>query len=172
MNDPYKSGHSEKVSQLSELIALKMDLTEEERSLLVIGALLHDIGKLLLPADLWCIPQKIDQDEKKMVKKHSLIGAHLLKQSGFELQIVRIVKYHHESWDGSGYPEQLSGEEIPLMARIVGLSEAYISMISYDIYSGKMEKQEAVNQIQSLRGKQFAPQIVDVFQEVVQGIEV
>lgn len=167
-NDPYKSGHSEKVYKLSELIGLHLKLNQKQQDILKSGSLLHDIGKVLLPGDLWAIPQKVDEEEKREIQKHPLLGAELLKECDFDEEIVNIVKYHHEWWDGRGYCENLAGEEIPLLARIVGLAEAYISMISYDIYSHSLDKEEAIKRIREYRGKQFAPDIVDVFLDLME----
>ena len=166
-NDPYKSGHSERVSKLSELIAINLNLNEDLISRLKIGALLHDIGKVLLPGDLWCILGELEEEEKEIIKKHSDLGADLLKDCDFDEEIVNIVRYHHEWWNGEGYPEKISGEKIPFMARIVGLSESYISMISYDFYSASRDKKEALEIIKKEKGKQFAPEIVKSFLEVM-----
>ncbi|MFW6015881.1 MAG: HD-GYP domain-containing protein [bacterium] len=162
-NDPYKSGHSKKVSKLSELIAINLNFEDDLIFTLKIGALLHDIGKVLLPGDLWCIPKKIDKEEKEIVKKHPGLGADILKDCNFDKQIVETVRYHHEWWNGKGYPEGLSGKDIPLMARIVSLAESYISMITYDFYSESMDKAEAIEVIKKDSKKQFDPEIVKSF---------
>ncbi len=167
-NDPYKSGHSKKVAKLSNLIGLKLSLTEDELKDLEIGSLLHDLGKTLLPGELWCIPDKLDPEEKEIVQKHSIMGADLLNSCNFNDNIIKIVKYHHERWDGTGYPDQLSENEIPLLSRITALAEAYISMISYDIYSSDLEKEEAIQEIETRSGTQFAPEIVKVFLSIME----
>lgn len=167
LNDPYKSGHSRQVANLAELMGHNLDLGEKALSQLEEAALLHDVGKVMLPGDLWIIPQEIEEEEKEMVKKHPVVGARLLKESGFKSSVVEAVLHHHEWWDGTGYPEQLQGDEIPLLAAIVGVAEAYVSMITYDIYSEDMEKKDAVEQIESQAGIQFAPRVVDVFHTVI-----
>ncbi len=167
LNDPYKSGHSENVARIAELIGLNMKISGKERTFLLTGSLLHDVGKLLLPADLLCIPQKLNEEERQLINKHPVKGANLLKESNFADPVIEIVKYHHERWDGTGYPEQLAGEEIPLLARITGLAEAYVSMITYDIYSADMEKEEAIEQIIKMKGSQFAPEVVYSFLEII-----
>ena len=166
-NDPYKSGHSERVAKLSEIIGLNLGLNESDISTLKAGALLHDIGKVLLPGDLWCIPDVVDREEKEIIEKHSQMGANLVQECELEPKIIDIVRYHHEWWNGNGYPQQLQGEDIPLMARIVALAEAYISMISYDIYSESLDKDEAVKKVKESRGEQFSPEVVDAFIKVM-----
>ena len=166
-NDPYKSGHSERVSKLTEVLGINMGFPEDEIVSLTEGALLHDIGKILLPGDLWCIPVEVDEDEKEIIEKHPLLGANILRECQFEEKVIEIVKYHHEFWDGNGYPEQLKGDEIPLTARIVGLAEAYISMISYDIYSDSLTKEDAMKIIREEKGKQFDPVVVDSFLKII-----
>ncbi|MFW6278575.1 MAG: HD-GYP domain-containing protein [Bacillota bacterium] len=168
LNDPYKSGHSHKVASLAELISLEIGFVGEKLNHIKEASMFHDIGKVMLPGDLWVIPQEIEADEEReIIQKHPEVGARLLEESDFDQDVVRIVRYHHEWWDGTGYPEQLKGEEIPLMARIVAIAESYVSMITYNIYSEDMEKEDAINQIIKLRGSQFDPVVVDSFLEVI-----
>ncbi|MFW5976333.1 MAG: HD-GYP domain-containing protein [Bacillota bacterium] len=166
-NDPYKLGHSKKVSKLSELIGLNLKFEDDLISILKTGSLLHDIGKVLLPGDLWCILRELDEEEKAIIKKHPVLGADLLEECNFDEKIIKTVRYHHEWWNGKGYPEGISQNDIPIMARIVGLAEAYISMITYDYYSESIDKERAIELIIEDKGKQFAPQIVDSFLEIM-----
>jgi len=166
-NDPYKSGHSEKVAKLAILIARQLKLSEVEINDLEVGSLLHDLGKILLPGELWCTPEKLDNEELTIVKKHSKLGADLLKSCDFPENIINIVKYHHEMCDGSGYPEKLEKEEIPFLARIVALAEVYISMISYELYSDSLEKEKAVKKIKNRSGTYFDSKVVQAFLQVI-----
>ena len=166
-NDPYKSGHSEKVAKLSALIGRQLNLSKTQLDALEFGSLLHDLGKVLLPGELWCTPEKLADEEFEIVRKHSRLGAELLQSCDFSENVINIVKYHHEMWNGTGYPEKLQKEEIPLLARIVALAEVYISMISYELYSDSLEKEKAVKKIKNDSGLRFDPKIVQAFLQVI-----
>ena len=167
LNDPYKSGHSNKVASLAELIGHALEMNDCQLSKLKEGSLLHDLGKVMLPGDLWVTPQEIAEEEKDIIKQHPVAGARLLEDCCFDKEVVEIVRYHHEWWNGKGYPSQLKGEEIPVMAAITAVAEAYISMITYDVYSEDMEKEDAVEQIKKQSGIQFSPEVVKCFLVVV-----
>ena len=167
LNDPYKSGHSNKVAGLAELIGHDLGMNEQQLRKLKEGSLLHDLGKVMLPGDLWVTPQEIAEEEKDIIKQHPVAGSRLLEDCGFDREVVEIVRYHHEWWNGKGYPRQLKGEEIPVMAAVTAVAEAYISMITYDVYSEDMEKEDAVAQIKKQRGIQFSPDVVESFLAVI-----
>ena len=168
--DIYNADHARKVKFFSVKLAEKMNLKKERIELIAKGALIHDIGKLLLPHDILNKPGILDIEEKKIIERHSIIGANLVKKVGLEQEIQEIVRYHHERCDGKGYPDRLKGEEIPLAASVVSLSEYYYTAVSDNFIAGNQSKEETIVKINELRGKKFDPDIVDIFIDLVQTI--
>lgn len=161
--DIHNKNHAEKTSKLAESIGLKMDLNSSDLNLLKKGALLHDIGKLMIPHDILNKPDKIDNIEKEVISAHPVIGANLLEEAGYEKEVVEIAKFHHEWWDGSGYPDGLKEDEIPLLAQIISVVSAYDVMTSKKIYSYPKNKEEVYEELKNFSGIQFSPNIVEVF---------
>lgn len=167
-HDLHNQKHSQKTAIFAEMIAEKLGMSETEVELLKTGALLHDVGKLLLPHDILNKPGKLDNIEKEVISEHPEIGANLLEEAGYDKKIVEIAKYHHEWWDGSGYPEGLKGEEIPLMAQIISIISAFDVMTSASIYSSIKSIEAALEELRDYKGVQFSPALVDTFCEIVQ----
>lgn len=166
-HDLHNQKHAQKTAVLAEMIAKELNMSETEIELLKKGALLHDVGKLLLPHDILNKPGKLDEIEKEVVGGHPEIGANLLEEAGYDQQIVEIAKYHHEWWDGSGYPAGLKGEEIPQMAQIVSVISAYDVMTSSSIYSTNKSLDSALTELSEYSGSQFSPQIVEIFIKIM-----
>lgn len=162
-HDLHNQKHAQKTAVFAEMIAEELNMSETEIELLKKGALLHDIGKLLLPHDILNKPRKLDKIEKEVVSEHPEIGANLLEEAGYDQKIVEIAKYHHEWWDGSGYPIGLKGEEIPQMAQIISIISAFAVMTSSNIYSSIKSIGAALTELSDYKGTQFSPQIVDIF---------
>ena len=167
-HDLYNPKHSEKTSVLAEKLGKKLNISDKDLNLLKTGALLHDIGKLMLPHDVLNKPAKLDNIEKQIVKKHTEIGANLLAEAEYDQKIIEIVKYHHEWWNGSGYPEGLKKEEIPLMSQIVAVASAYDVMTSPKIYSTIKSQKEALEELNEYKGIQFSPNLVEKFTELIE----
>lgn len=127
------------------------------------GALLHDIGKLAVPDHILNKPGKLTPAEMEKTKIHSLVGAAILENVGFDNPVVPTVKYHHESWDGKGYPEQLAGNEIPLTARILAIADAFDTLRGARPYRPAVPRDEACSYLRARSGTQFDPQLVDLF---------
>lgn len=165
--DLHNQKHAQKTAIFAEMIAGELRLSETESKFLKKGALLHDVGKLLLPHDILNKPGKLDKIEKEVVSEHPEIGANLLEEAGYDQRIIEIAKYHHEWWDGRGYPEGLKENQIPQMAQIVSVISVFDVMTSSSIYSSIKSIDAALAELNDYSGIQFSPQIVEVFSKIV-----
>ncbi len=161
--DPYTHGHSEKVAEYSALIAQDMGMKKEQIQRIYWAGLVHDIGKILVPQGILSKPDKLTYNEFETIKSHPEWGARVLQTSEELQDIVESVLYHHERWDGRGYPEGKKGEDIPMNARIIGMADAYDAMISDRPYRVGLKLDEAIEEIRQNSGKQFDPTVVEVF---------
>jgi putative nucleotidyltransferase with HDIG domain len=171
--DPYTAEHSEEVADLAEKIARDLGLPEDQIETIRAAALVHDIGKVGIPDTILNKPGPLDEPEWQLIKKHTLIGFDLLKNLEMYSEAAQLVKYEHERWDGSGYPEGLKGEQIPLGARIIHVADVYHALTSdrpYRESQGKpshYEPAEAVRIIRSESGRQFDPKVVEALVRVI-----
>lgn len=166
-HDLHNHKHAQKTAVFAEMIAEEIGMSDSEIEILKKGALLHDIGKLLLPHDILNKPRKLDIIEKEVVREHSQIGANLLEEAGYDQRIVEIAKCHHEWWDGSGYPEGLKGEQIPQMAQIIAIASAFDVMSSSNIYSTFKSTEASLSELDDYSGFQFSPVMVEIFSKIV-----
>ena len=134
------------------------------------GALLHDIGKLGVPEYVLLKPGRLTDEEFAKVKKHPEIGAAILDPVDFPWPVLPVVKYHHEKWDGSGYPEGLKGEEIPLTARILAVGDVYDALTSNRSYRHAMTHEEALETIREGVGTHFDPKVAEAFFDVIEDV--
>lgn len=165
--DSYTKGHSERVSEYSVLIGKKLGITSDDIYLLRIGGLFHDIGKIGVPDAILTKKEKLTDDEYKQIQNHPLIGEEILSKASIFSDILPIVKSHHEKFDGTGYPEQLKGEQIPYLARIVSVADAFDAMASRRPYRNNINKQEIINEISNNKHTQFDPNIADAFLDIL-----
>jgi putative nucleotidyltransferase with HDIG domain len=166
--DAYTFGHSTQVAVYAEAIAEKMELPQKEQDLIVKSALVHDIGKVGVMDAIIGKQGPLTDEEYRLVKRHPDIGAEILGlMEGFE-EIVPLVRYHHERWDGSGYPMGLKGEEIPLGARILAVADTVDAMFSDRPYRKSPTYDEVMEEILRCMGTQFDPRVVHAFYSVVQ----
>ena len=165
--DPYTRGHSDRVSEYAVLIGRKMGLSEDEIKTLQIGGLFHDIGKIGVPDTILQMEAKLTDDEYSQIKNHPSIGAHILGEAEAFKDIIPIVKYHHERFDGRGYPSRLSGEKIPLLARITAVADTFDAMTSKRSYRNALDIQYVKEEIERCKGTQFDPKIAEVFLEIL-----
>ncbi|MFC4801342.1 HD-GYP domain-containing protein [Neobacillus sp. GCM10023253] len=163
--DTYTSGHSHNVSDYAVKIAKQLRLSNEMIETVRIGGLLHDIGKIGVPESILLKPGKLTVKEFSFIKKHPIIGCEMIKhvKEFQEKGILDIVLYHHERFDGKGYPRGLIGEEIPLAARIVAVADSFDAIISKRSYSPEVPVELALLEIEKNKGKQFDPDIADAF---------
>lgn len=161
--DRYTKGHSERVAALSMLVAKELDLSVDRTRNLQMAAVLHDVGKIALSEGILNKEGKISDEEYAEIKKHPETGYGIVSQIKHMKPIAEIIKYHHERWDGTGYPEGLSKHEIPFESRIITIIDAYDAMTSDRPYRKGMSHEYAIGEIKANLGKQFDPEIGTVF---------
>lgn len=177
IKNAYTHGHAERVMKYSMALVkyiphnLIADLKSFEDSL-KISALLHDIGKIGIPEDILNKPTRLSDDEIDLVRKHPSMGAEILEPIS-EFQVANLgVKFHHEKYDGSGYPYGLVGENIPLIATIISVADAYDAMLGDRPYRKGLDKDKVIREIELNKNKQFHPAVVDAFLEAVSKNEI
>jgi diguanylate cyclase (GGDEF)-like protein/putative nucleotidyltransferase with HDIG domain len=166
--DAYTAGHSRRVQELSLAIGKELGLSKGEVELLGHAALFHDIGKLSVPDAILLKPSRLSEDEWAKMKQHAEEGASIINRLGFLNDAVPAIRHHHERFDGSGYPDALAGEEIPLGARIIHVADAFDSMLSTRIYSAAMPPEIAMDELQRLVASQFCPRCVKALLTVLE----
>lgn len=166
--DRYTRGHSERVADYVERIALKLGCSEERLELLKEVAVLHDIGKLGVPESILNKKEKLTDDEWEIVRKHPLIGEDILRPVLLNEEMLVIIRGHHERFDGKGYPDRLTGENINLFAQIISVADAYDAMTSTRAYRPALSKQKAMEELVNNKGTQFDPKVVEVFLKVLE----
>ncbi|GAB4270325.1 MAG: hypothetical protein Kow0029_06970 [Candidatus Rifleibacteriota bacterium] len=166
--DPYTRGHSERVARYSMEIGRVMGLESDEIKTLHVGALLHDIGKISISEGIINKSAKLTDEEYETMKTHPARGASIIEPAKFLKEKVPLIKYHHERFDGKGYPEGLKGQEIPLLARIICVADSYDAMTSKRAYRDTMGREEAKKELIRCSGTQFDPKVVNSFLEVLE----
>ncbi len=165
--DHYTNGHSHRVSHYSEVIARRMDLPSNRVDMIKTAALLHDIGKIGVSDYILNKPGHLTEAELSLIQQHSTIGYKILNDIDFLKEVSRIIKYHHEKYDGSGYPDGLEGECIPIEAAILSVADAFDAMTSNRPYRNAMTYTAATNIIINEAGKQFNPIVAKVFKDIM-----
>ena len=165
--DPYTKGHSTSVSRYSEALARACNLPENEVERISLGALLHDVGKIGIPENVLKKPDKLSDEEWNIMKQHPVIGAEKVLQPNESLRdLVPIVKYHHEHVDGTGYPEHLKGDQIPLAAKIVAVADAFHALVSDRPYRKGLGLETACDILLQGAGKQWDGDLVTKFIQI------
>jgi putative nucleotidyltransferase with HDIG domain len=160
IHDPYTKGHSENVARISVKIADAMGLEKATVSRVFWAGLVHDIGKILVPGTILSKPEILTAEEYGFIKEHPTWGANVLYTFEDLKDVARYVKYHHERWDGLGYPEGLEGSNIPLISRVLSVADAFEAMTSDRPYRDKIATEEALVELEKNAGTQFDPQVV------------
>jgi hypothetical protein len=160
--DPYTHGHSQRVERHSYRTALGMGLSVNDIEELRKAASLHDVGKVRVPDRLLRKAGGLTIEERAVVEEHVLVGAWMISRVGTR-QVIEAVRHHHERWDGTGYPDGLSGADIPLFARIIAVTDAYDAMTSTRPYRAGLGRPTAVDVLKAEAGRQFDPVVVDAF---------
>jgi HD-GYP domain-containing protein (c-di-GMP phosphodiesterase class II) len=148
------------VSALAVRIGEQLALTHEELELARLAGRLHDLGKLAVPREILCKGGPLSTAERQVMERHTEIGSRMAQSIGLG-PVASWVLYHHERWDGAGYPEKLHGEEIPLGARIISVAGAFDSMTSDAAYRRKLTPDQALDEVRAGAGTQFDPAVVD-----------
>ncbi len=165
--DPVNAGHSVRVATLATLTGRALGIEGEAMRDLRIGALLHDVGKILLPADLLRKPGALDPQELAMVRRHTAFGGAILSRIPVLAFAVPVARWHHERWDGLGYPDRLFGERIPLFARIVAVADTFDAMTAPRSYGAALAVEDALAELEANAGTQFDPVVARAFVSLV-----
>jgi HD-GYP domain-containing protein (c-di-GMP phosphodiesterase class II) len=166
--DGFTRGHADRVSRIGGAIAREVGLSERHIEQIELAGLLHDIGKIGVEDRILMKPQRLEQDEQELMRRHPIYGASILEPSAALRPLVPMVLHHHENYDGSGYPEGLKGEEIPIGSRIIIVADAYEAMTSDRIYRKAIGHDRAMEQLNKFKGVQFDPKVVRALEQVVQ----
>jgi HD-GYP domain-containing protein (c-di-GMP phosphodiesterase class II) len=166
--DQYTSGHSTRVSRYALLIGERLHLSTKEKHHIYLTSMLHDIGKIGIPDDLLNREGSLNDEEIARVRDHVKLGASMLKAMGEMHPIVPLILHHHEAWDGSGYPDGLRGEAIPLISRIVAVADTFDAMTSDRPYRKARTTREAIEELKRCAGKNFDPAVVKTFVEILE----
>ncbi|MGG3468327.1 HD-GYP domain-containing protein [Neobacillus pocheonensis] len=167
LKDPYTRGHSERVASYALELAKECGkLREEELKSFNYACLLHDIGKIHIPDQILMKPTNLTKEEYEVIKSHTIVGADAVSKVVALNNSIDVIRSHHERWDGKGYPDKLKGEEIPYLARITAIADAFDAMTSTRSYRAALTIDEAYKRIIEGKGSQFDPKLVDEFQKV------
>ena len=165
----WTAGHSERVTHYAEAIGRFLLFNDEEMRVLGICAILHDIGKIAVPEQILDKPGKLTDEEYDEVKKHPRAGTNIISSIPSYDTILSGILYHHERWDGTGYPERLKGEEIPLNARIICVADVYDALAADRPYRKAWSREQALAFFEEQKGKMFDPHLVDIFIGTLEG---
>lgn len=167
-DDEYTGAHSRDVFDLSRSTAAALGLEASQRRAVEFVAMLHDVGKILVPKGILNKPGELDAYEWEVIRQHTIQGERILKQVGGALaRVARYVRSSHEHYDGHGYPDGLAGESIPIESRIVTVCDAYSAMTTDRPYRAAMPVDEALEELRDRAGTQFDPQVVRALERVV-----
>ena len=166
--DSYTNGHSTRVAQYSVMLAEKMGYTGKKLEQLQYAAMLHDIGKIGVPREIINKPSKLTDEEYAIIKTHPVIGGNILKEVSEIPDIAIGARWHHERYDGKGYPDGKQGEEIPELARIIGVADAYDAMTSKRSYRDVLPQEVVIGELQKGKATQFDPHIAELMIELIQ----
>ena len=164
--DPYTAGHSQRVRRVSLAIGRELRLSVKHLGALGTAALFHDIGKIGMPDSILTKPDRLDRAEQDIMRQHVDRGAEIVARISSLKDSVPAIRHHHERWDGLGYPDRLSGTEIPIEAAIIAIADAWDAMTTDRPYAAALALEEAMLQIHAGKGKQFNPAVVDAFAAV------
>ncbi len=170
--DPYTEGHSERVTDFAKRLAKEIGLSKESQELLDKAGKMHDIGKVGVPETILNKPGPLTKDEFNYIKKHVVLSEKICDPLRSMREILGIIRHHHENFNGKGYPDGLSGDKIPLEARILSIADAYDAMSSDRPYRKKLPKSEVIKRLKEGAGTQWDPKLVDIFVKILESSDV
>ena len=165
--DIYSAGHLERVSSYVKMMAAKLNIDEDAKKILSGGALLHDLGKVGVDDAILKKTGQLTPQEYEIMKQHTAIGENILKPLQSMSKLSVLVRHHHEFYDGSGYPDGLKGEEIPLLARILTIADIYDAIATDRPYRKMMSRDDAIKELRSCAGNKLDPKLVEIFIELI-----
>ena len=165
--DPYTNGHSKRVADYTRLIAKQMGFKGEDLDRIYYIALLHDCGKIGVPDNILGKPGKLTDEEFEIIKSHTVQGGEILHAFKSLEHVEDGARFHHERYDGKGYPEGKAGEDIPLIGRMICVADSFDAMNTNRVYRDKLSKERIINEIESNKGRQFDPKIADIMLELI-----
>ena len=163
VRDTYTRGHVDRVAAYAQAIAVRMGIQERLLEHLRLGAILHDIGKIIIPESILLKPTSLTEEEWQEVHKHPLTGAEMVKNIPYLAPAMPIIRWHHERWDGQGYPDGLKGEEIPLGARLVSVADSFDAITTQRSYRAERSLVEGSQEILDGAGNRYDPEVVMAF---------
>jgi putative nucleotidyltransferase with HDIG domain len=172
MKDPYTHGHSQNVAAYAETLALASGFEPKELETVRVAALLHDIGKIGIQEEILRKPAKLSDAEFRVIQQHPAKGEEVLQKVRPLRQVSRIVRHHHERWDGDGYPDGLKGDDIPAVSRIIHVCDAYDAMTNKRVYREKMPLEYVRNEYVRCKGSQFDPELASTFLSLIENGDV
>lgn len=169
--DRYTAGHSKRVAKYASLIAEKMNFSQDDVNLIFRAGMLHDIGKIEIPDALLLKPDTLTSGEYELIKRHATASYELLSREPF-YELAKIVRHHHERYDGNGYPDNLKGNEIPILSQIITVADTFDAITTNRAYKKASSKTEAIEILLCERGSQFNPSIVDIAIDIFSTVEI
>ena len=165
--DSYTLGRSRRVAFYTTKIIAAMDISKSEKAAIELAALLHDIGMIGVQEEILHKVEKLTPEEREEIRKHVLYSVKILEDIKQLDRVTEIIKYHHEFYNGEGYPFGKKGDEIPLGARIIAIADAYDSLVSFRPYRDGLTPEDALNRLKEQKGKQFDPNLFEIFESIV-----
>jgi len=159
--DAYTAGHNYRVALYALRLGERLGLNNEQLRAIALGGIVHDVGKLKVPDEILNKPGQLTSQERTIIERHPISGYDICKRLGFMTEELSVIRSHHERWDGSGYPDRLKHDKIPLLARVTAVADVYDALTSSRSYRTAMSHQEALAIIQAERGRHFDPACVD-----------
>lgn len=170
--DMYTYVHSQYTSKYAVALAESMDLSDDMIEKICLAGWLHDIGKIIITSDILRKPTKLEQDEYSIIQQHVLNGLNIMGTYDFSELVNNAIQYHHERWDGKGYPNGVSGKDTPIEGRILQITDAFSAMTIKRVYRDKLSLDDAIEEIERNSGTQFDPQLASKFIELLKGMKV
>jgi putative nucleotidyltransferase with HDIG domain len=164
--DAYTGKHAERVTRFAIELSRELGLPQPDAPEVEFGFLLHDVGKLAIPDSILFKPGPLTNDERALMSRHTIVGAEIMRDIEFLAEASKVVRSHHERWDGNGYPDRLAGEEIPLTARVFAVADVFDALTTDRPYRGALSFEQARTMIDEESGGHFDPQVVDAFRRI------
>ncbi len=166
--DKYTSGHSSRVSFYVKELALRMGLSEQDQQFIYYTSIIHDVGKIGIPDSILTKPDVLDKDEMDIMRTHSIKGGEILADFESLSGASTVVRHHHEWWDGTGYPDGLKGEDIPLFSRIISVADGFDAMTSDRCYRKKLPMSMVIEELKANSGTQYDPKVVQCMLDIIE----